>query len=153
MANIVKIEEKLNAIDLGVISSYTKKLSDIGTFNKSMAHIYTRDFIIGYDISSVCLSRAVQCELEAKNALDVAESIAYLDRSDDYFSKKGQKPTVEGKKAFVCLDEDVQKAKDVLARSIAMTTLLKNKVSEFRSAIDSVRKLYSDSYSSPYEEN
>lgn len=146
------IEASLEAIDLNRIAAFTRKLSDIGQgFNKMMAPVYLREFIIAYDVSSVMHAKAVQAELNAKSALDTAEAIAYLDRAPDFFKKRDEKPTVESRKAYVALDPDVQRAKDVHARAQALSLLMRNKVQEFRFAIDAVRKLSEDGYATPWE--
>jgi len=146
------IESNLDSIDLKHIAAFSRKLSDIGQgFNKMMAPVYLRDFIIAYDVSSVMHAKAVQAELNAKAALDTAEAIAYLDRAPDYFKVKGEKPTVESRKAYVALDPDVQRAKDIYARAQALSLLLRNKVQEFRFAIDAVKKLSEDGYMTPWE--
>ena len=146
------IESNLDSIDLKHIATFTRKLSDIGQgFNKMMAPVYLRDFIIAYDVSSVMHAKAVQAELNAKAALDTAEAIAYLDRAPDFFKKRDEKPTVESRKAYVALDPDVQRAKDIHARAQALSLLLRNKVQEFRFAIDAVKKLSEDGYMTPWE--
>lgn len=146
------IESNLQSIDLNRIAGFTRKLSDIGQgFNKMMAPVYLREFIIAYDVSSVMHAKAVQAELNAKSAVDTAEAIAYLDRAPDFFKKRDEKPTVESRKAYVALDPDVQRAKDVYARAQAMALLMRNKVQEFRFAIDAVRKLSEDGYMTPWE--
>jgi hypothetical protein len=146
------IESNLDSIDLKHIAAFTRKLGDIGQgFNKMMAPVYLREFIIAYDVSSVMHAKAVQAELNAKAALDTAEAIAYLDRAPDFFKKRDEKPTVESRKAYVTLDPDVQRAKDVHARAQALSLLMKNKVQEFRFAIDAVRKLSEDGYMTPWE--
>lgn len=146
------IESNLDSLDLNKIAVFTRKLGDIGQgFNKMMAPVYLREFIIAYDVSSVMYAKAVQAELNAKSAVDSAEAIAFLDRAPEYFKAKGEKPTVESKKAFVSLDPDVQKAKNVHARAQATSILLKNKVQEFRFAIEAIRKLAEDGYTTPWE--
>lgn len=153
MANDLQaIESALDSIDLHKIAAYTRKLADIGQgFNKMMAPVYLREFIIAYDVSSVMYAKSVQTELNAKSAVDSAEAIAFLDRAPDYFKSKGEKPTVESKKAFVALDPDVKQAKEIYARAQATSILLKNKVQEFRFAIEAIRKLAEDGYMSPWE--
>lgn len=48
------IESNLDSIDLKHIAAFSRKLGDIGQgFNKMMAPVYLREFIIAYDISSV----------------------------------------------------------------------------------------------------
>jgi hypothetical protein len=150
--DLATIESTLESIDLRRIAEFTRKLSDIGQgFNKMMAPVYLREFIIAYDVSSVMHAKAVQAELNAKSAVDTAEAIAYLDRAPDYFKKRDEKPTVESRKAYVALDPDVQRAKDVHAKAQAMALLMRNKVQEFRFAIDAVRKLSEDGYMTPWE--
>jgi hypothetical protein len=150
--DIVSIEGGLDSLDLQRIATYTKKLTDIGSsFNKMLAPNYLRDFIIGYDISSVMLAKAIEYEIKAKAALETAEAIAYLDKAPEYFKVKNEKPTVESRKAYVSLDSDVQRAKEVYARSVAMCSLLKNKVQEFKHAIEVTRDMSRDGYSTPYE--
>lgn len=149
--DLVKVEETLEAIDLTKIAEYTRKLKDIGNgFNKLMAPVYLRDYIVAFDVSSVMQARAVQAEMNAKAALEEAEAIAYLDRAPAYFKARDDKPTVESRKAFVAIDPDVKRAKEVHAKATALALLLRNKVQEFRFAIESVKKL-TDGYSTPYE--
>lgn len=96
-------------------------------------------------------AKAIQAELNAKSALDTAEAIAFLDKAPDFFKARGEKPTVESKKAFVSLDPDVKYAKEIYARAQATSVLLKNKVQEFRFAIEAIRKLAEDGYMTPWE--
>lgn len=152
MADIVVINQTLDSLDLRKIAEYTRKLSDIGDgFNKLMAPVYARDFVIAYDVSSVMLAKALQAELQAKTAVEEAEAIAFLDKAPEYFKNKGEKPTVESKKAYVALDPDVQAAKEVYAKSVATVSLLKSKVHEFREAISLVKTLQTDGYLSSWE--
>jgi hypothetical protein len=153
VSDLVVITNTLDAIDIKRISEYTRKLADIGdSFNKMLAPTYARDFIIAYDISSTMLAKALQVEVQAKSALDEAEAIAFLDRAPEYFEARGEKkPTVEAKKAYVALDQDVKNAKDIHARAIATVSLLKSKVIEFREAISLVKTLQSDGYLSKWE--
>jgi hypothetical protein len=151
-SDLETIKSTLDSIDLKRIAEFTRKLSDIGQgFNKMMAPVYMREFIIAYDVSSVMYAKAIQAELQAKASLDSAEAIAFLDRAPDYFKERGEKPTVESKKAYVTLDPDVKIAKDLYNRSQAMSVLLKNKVQEFRFAIEAIKKLYGDGYTTPWE--
>lgn len=150
--DLATIEQTLDSLDLQKIASYTRKLADIGDgFNKMMAPVYARDFVIAYDVSSVMLARALQAELQAKSAVEEAEAIAFLDRAPDYFKKRDEKPTVEAKKAYVALDPDVKVAKDLHARSVATVSLLKAKVNEFKEAISLVKTLQNDGYLSQWE--
>lgn len=150
--SLITISDTLDSLDLQKIAVYTRKLADIGDgFNKMMAPVYARDFVIAYDISSMMLARALQAELQAKSAVEEAEAIAFLDRAPDFFKAREEKATVEAKKAYVALDPDVKAAKDVYARSVATVSLLKAKVSEFREAISLVRTLQTDGYLSSWE--
>lgn len=150
--DLVKVEESLESIDLTKIAEYTRKLKDIGNgFNKLMAPVYIRDFIIGYDISSVMHAKSVQTEMNAKAALETAEAVAFLDRAPDYFKAKNEKPTVDSKNAYVALDPEVIRAKEIHAKATALALLLRNKVQEFRFAIESVKKLADDGYMTSYE--
>jgi hypothetical protein len=152
VADIAVINQSLDSIDLKMLSGYTRKLSEIGDgFNKLMAHIYLRDFIVAYDVSSVMLAKAVHAELQAKAHLEEVEAIAFLDKSSDFFKQRGEKPTVEAKKAFVDLDPDVKQAKETLARASATVVLMKNKTNEFKEAISAVKLLQSDGYMSQWE--
>lgn len=152
MADITVINQSLDALDLKKISEYTRKLSDIGDgFNKMMAHVYLRDFIIAYDVSTIMFARAVQIEMQAKSHLEEVEAIAFLDKSSEFFKLRGEKATVESRKAFVDLDPDVKQAKETLARATATAVLMKNKVQEFREAIGAVKLLQHDGYTSQWE--
>ena len=150
--DLIKVEQSINNIDLTKIAEYTRKLADIGNgFNKIMAPVYIRDFIIAYDVSSVMQAKAVEAEMNAKAAVETAEAIAFLDKAPDYFKARDEKPTVDSKNAYVALDPDVQRAKELHARATALALLLRNKVQEFRFAIESVKKLADDGYMTNYE--
>jgi hypothetical protein len=146
------VKDNLDSIEIQRIVEYTRKLKDIGDgFNKMMAPIYARDFIIAYDVSSTMLARALQAEMQVRSALEEAEAIAFLDRAPDFFNQRQEKPTVESKKAFVALDKDVKEAKELLSRAVAVVCLLKSKVNEFKEAISLVKTLQTDGYLSRYE--
>jgi hypothetical protein len=152
VGGLVRVQEAVDAIDLTKIAEYTRKLKDIGSgFNKMMAPVYLRDFVIAFDVSSVMLARAIQADLQTKSELETAEAIAFLDRAPDYFKAKGEKPTVESRKAYVALDPDVIQAKELQAKTTALVSLLRNKVIEFREAISAIKTLQSDGYLSPHE--
>jgi hypothetical protein len=152
VADITVINQSLDALDLKKISEYTRKLSDIGDgFNKMMAHVYLRDFIIAYDISTVMFAKSIQTEMQAKSHLEEVEAIAFLDKSSEFFKLRNEKATVESRKAFVDLDPDVKQAKETLARATATVALLKGKVQEFREAIGAVKLLQNDGYTSQWE--
>ena len=139
--------------DVTEIVKYSNKIKDIGHgFNKMMAPLYLRDFIIAYDITSTALAKATQKDMEADNQLQVAESIAYLENAKAYLDSKDIKDTAEARKRYVPLDAAVAMALDRKARTTAMVSLFRTKLQEFRFAIESVKKIaYSDQYLSPDE--
>lgn len=149
---LIALEQKLQKIDVTRLVEYTRKINDIGGLNNMMAPIYLRDFIIAQDYTSSMLSQAVRHDLEAQSALDTAKSIAYLDRSGDYLKQRGIKDTAESRKQYVDADADVQKAKELKAKTAALVTFLKNKYMSFRQAHDDIKKMvYSDQYQTPNE--
>jgi hypothetical protein len=146
------IEARLDSIDLSRLALYVSKLKTIDeASNKALAPAMMRDFIVAQDITSILLARAVQAEMMAKNYVETAEAIAYLDRSDDYFKARSQKPTADLRKAYVTLDPDVVAAKETLARAAAVAMLLKNRVYEFKSAYEAVKQIYKDTQQTPWE--
>ena len=155
MAGLVPLEEvesKLSAIDMSKLNDYVRKLSTIEeASNTNLAPTMMRDFIMAQDLASVMLARATQAEMMAKAAVETAEAIALLDKSDDFFKQRDQKPTADLRKAYVALDPDVAAAKDLHAKSVAMVTILKSRVYEFKSALDSVRQIYKDTKQTQWE--
>ncbi len=152
MSTMLQVTSALDAIDLQVVAEYSRKLKDVGNaFNKIMAPTFIRDFIVGYDVISVQLARAIETEIKAKAFLEQTEAVAYLDKAPDFFKQRDEKPTVESRKAYVAMDPDVLKAKDLHARSVAMVSLLKSKAIEFKAAIDATRDLARDGYMTPHE--
>jgi len=139
-------------VDVTQLAKYTKKIREIGTINKMMAPTYLQDFIEAMDVSSTMLSAAIHADLKAESALKTAESIAYLDRAGAILQAKGIKESADARKMCLAIDPDVVKAKDEKARTEALVCFLKNKVQEFRSAHDDVRKFaYGDAYMTPHE--
>lgn len=132
---------------------YTAKIKDIGSgFNPMVAPLYLRDFIMAYDITGSALAKSMKCDLEADNALDVAEAIAYLERAGDYLKEKGVKETVESRKYYVSLDVDVQAAKSAKAKTTALVAFYRTKLQEFRMAVETIKKIaYGDNFKSPEE--
>jgi len=149
MSNLIPIDDiadKLNSINLDKLNPYIAKMSSIDDgFNRNLAPGMMRDFIVGQDVASVLLAKAVQAEMMAKSAVETAEAIATLDKADAYFASRGQKPTDKMRQAYVALDEDVKIAKDIHARACAIMVLLKNRVYELKSAYEAVRQLYKES--------
>ena len=152
MTTQLQVTQSLDSIDLQLVAQYAKKLSDVGNaFNKIMAPTFIRDFIIGYDIISVQLAKAIETEIKAKSMLETTEAIAYLDGAPEFFKLRDEKPTVESRKAYVAMDQDVIRAKELYARSVAMVSLLKSKAIEFKAAIDCTRDLARDGYMTPHD--
>ena len=150
---LVAIDERLQrGVDVTKLVEYTKKISEIGSINNMMAPIFLRDFINAYDLTNTMLSVAIRCDLEAASELKTAESIAYLDRAPEYLSKSDTKITDEGKKRYVEIDPDVQKAREIKAKTTAIVSFLKNKLQVFRMGHDDVKKMvYGDTYQTANE--
>lgn len=149
---LVKIEQRLQTVDVTKLAEFTNKIKDIGTLNKMMAPIYMRDFILAYDLTNNLLSMVIKCDIEASTALDTARSIAYLDKAGDFLKTRGIKDSSEARKQYIDLDEDVIRASNIRAKTQAMTSFLKNKMQEFRLAHDDVKKIaYGEQYMSPDE--
>lgn len=138
------MSKELQSIDVTRLAEYTKKISDIGSMNKMLAPNYLRDFINAMDMTSSMLSKAVKINIESKTQLDKVRAIAYLDKSEEYCRTNNIKMSNGVREAYVDLDEDVIKAKDILAASEAMVTFLKNKHQAFRCAHDDVKKMVYD---------
>ena len=152
MTTLIQVTQSLDSIDLHLVAEYSKKIKDVGNaFNKIMAPTFLRDFIIGYDIIAVQLAKAIETEIKAKSMLEMTEAIAYLDKAPEFFKTRDEKPTVESRKAYVAMDQDVLRAKDIHARSVAMVSLLRSKAIEFKSAIDVTKDLARDGYMTPHE--
>jgi hypothetical protein len=132
---------ELQSLDVTKLVHYTEKIREIGELNKMMAPLYLRDFINAMDLTSTMLSKATKSNLDAKSALEKAKAIAYLDRSEAYCKDKGIKMSNGIREAYVDLDEDVIKAKEVYSASEAMCIFLKNKYQAFRCAHDDVKKI------------
>lgn len=117
-----------------------------------MGASYLRDFIEGQDIAGQLLAKSVQADIKAKARLEQAEAIAYLDRASDYLASKGIKDSTESRKRYVDIDEDVIAAKDHKAKTEALVSLMKNKLSVLRQAHDDLKKiLYGDQQFTTYE--
>ncbi len=132
---------ELQSLDVTKLVFYTEKIKEIGELNKMLAPLYLRDFINAMDLTSTMLSKATKNNLDAKSSLERAKAVAYLDRSEDYCREKGMKMSNGIREAFVDLDEDVIKAKEVYSASEAMCIFLKNKYQAFRCAHDDVKKI------------
>ena len=142
----------MTSVDVTALATYLSKVKEIASVNKMMGAVYLRDFIEGQDVAGMLLARAVQADLRAKAHLERAESIAYLDRAEEYLKARDVKVSSEARKMYVPLDEDVIRATDDKARSEAMVSLMKNKLSILRQAHDDLKKiLYGDQQFTQYE--
>lgn len=136
------------SLDVTAIIQYSQKIEQIGLgFNKMTAPLFIRDFSVAYDITSNILLEAMRKDLEAGNKLELTESIAYLENATAYLAAKGIKDTAEARKRYVPLDPEVQVAQTEKAKTTAVLAFLKCKLSEFKQAIESTKKIaYGDIY-------
>jgi hypothetical protein len=143
-------QESGQPFDMTRLVEFSKKISQIGqTFNKSLAPSFIQDFSIAYDIASNMMYEAIKQDLKADSTLKVAESIAYLENAKAFLVARDIKDTSEARKQYVPLDPDVQVASDRKAQTTAMLAFLKSKLTEFKGAIESVKKIaYGDSFMS-----
>jgi hypothetical protein len=146
------MSESLQTIDVTSLAKYLEKVREIASVSKMMGAVYLKDFIEGQDVAGAMLARAVQADIKAKARLEQAEAIAYLDNATEYLKSRSIKDSSEARKRYVDVDESVLIAKDNKARTEAVVTLLKNKLSILRQAHDDLKKiLYGDNYQTPYE--
>jgi hypothetical protein len=146
------MSEQLPSLDVTSLARYLEKVKEIASISKMMGAVYLKDFIEGQDVAGALLARAVQADIKAKARLEQAEAIAYLDKASDYLQSKGVKDSSEARKRYVDVDEDVIAAKDQKAKTEALVSLLKNKLSILRQAHDDLKKiLYGDNYQTPFE--
>lgn len=136
-----KLNSKFSTVDMTMLVKFEKKIRELGNINPMMAPQYMRDFIDAQDVCGVMLSTAILVQEKSKALLEEAESIAYLDKAGDYLSHKGIKDTAESRKKYIDIDPDVIKAKDIHAKSVALVTLLNNKLWNFKQAHDDVKKM------------
>lgn len=145
-------EKQVATIDVTQLAVYLGKVKEIASINKMMGATYLRDFIEGQDVAGQLLARAVQADVKAKSKLEYAEAVAYLDYASDYLKSKGIKDSSEARKRYVDIDEHVLAAKDHKAKTEALVSLMKNKLSVLRQAHDDLKKiLYGDSHMTQYE--
>jgi hypothetical protein len=141
-----------SSIDVTALAAYLDKVKDIASINKMMGAVYLRDFIEGQDVAGALLAKAVQADIKAKARLEQAEAIAYLDKASDYLKERNIKDSSEARKRYVDVDPDVMTAKDNKAKTEALVSLMKNKLSVLRQAHDSLKKiLYGDSNMTNWE--
>lgn len=139
-------------VDLTQLATYTNKIMELSSVSKMMAPVYLRDFIIGQDVATNLLAKAIQADSRAKAKLEYAQSIAYLENAKPYLDSKSIKDTSEARKQYVDIDSEVVAAKDIKARTEALVVLLKGKVSELKQAHDDLKKVtYADSNMTDFE--
>lgn len=139
-------------VDITQLATYVNKIQELSSVNKMMAPVYLRDFIVGQDVAANLLAKAMQADSRAKAQVEYAESIAYLEKAREYLDSKQIKDTSEARKQYVNIDADVRKAKDDKARTEALVSLLKGKLSQLRQAHDDLKKIaYGDQNMTPYE--
>lgn len=140
------------AMDITQLALYTNKIGELSSVSKMMAPVFLRDFIIGQDVATKLLSRAVAADGKAKAKLEYAQSIAYLENAKAYLDAKGIKDTSEARKQYIDIDPEVVAAKDHKAMTEAMVTLLKGKLSQLKQAHDDLKKTtYADSNMTDFE--
>jgi hypothetical protein len=145
-------DKSLTSIDVTALATYLDKVKEIASVNKMMGAVYLRDFIIGQDVAGALLAKSVQADIRAKSALEQAEAIAYLDNASDYLKQRNIKDSSEARKRYVDVDPGVISAKDHKAKTEALVSLMKNKLSVLRQAHDSLKKvLYGDSNMTNWE--
>jgi hypothetical protein len=150
--DLVALQQSLDAIELNRLHDFTRKLNDFGTnFNKMMAGVQMRDFIMAYDLANSMYAKAQRFTLNAKAAVEEAEAIAYLDHSTSYLESKKFKITDESRKRYIDVDPEVIVAKDLYARAVSIETFLKNKMFEFKDALDCIKIMTRDTYLTPHE--
>ena len=144
--------ELTEKLDITRLAEYVNKIQELSSLNKMMAPKYLQDFIIGQDVAANLLAHAMKNDSRAKAQVEKLEAVAYLEKAKAYLDTRGIKDTSEARKQYVCLDEDVLKAKDHRAFTEALVALLKGKLSQLRQAHDDLKKIaYGDQNMTPYE--
>jgi hypothetical protein len=144
--------ELTERVDVTRLATYVNKIQELSTVNKLLAPAYLRDMIVGQDVCANLLAKAIQADSRAKNSLERAEAIAYLDNAREYLESKGIKDTSEARKQYVNIDNDVINAKDRRASTEAMVVYLKSVLSQLRQAHDDLKKItYGDNNMTNYE--
>jgi hypothetical protein len=140
------------AMDITQLALYTNKIQELSSISKIMAPVYLRDFIIGQDVATGMLAKAIQADAKAKAKLEYSQSIAYLENAKAYLEAKSIKDTSEARKQYVDIDPDVLVAKDRKAQTEALVILLKGKLSELKQAHDDLKKVaYAEMNMTDYE--
>lgn len=141
VSKLEKLNSKFDTVDVSKLVKYERKIGELANFNSMLAPQYMRDFIDAQDVCGVMLATAILVQEKSKAILEEAEAIAYLDTATEYLKAKGIKDTNESRKKYIDIDPAVIKAKDIHAKSIALVTLLNNKLWNFKQAHDDVKKM------------
>ena len=142
----------LQKVDITLLAKYVNKIEELSSISKMMAPVYLQDYILGQDCAATLLAKAMQADSRAKAKLEHAESLAYLEKAKDYLDSKGIKDTSEARKQYVNIDDEVLKYKEEKAKTEALVSLLKSKLSQLRQAHDDLKKItYGDQNLTPYE--
>lgn len=131
-------------VDITQLADYINKIQELSSVTKMMAPVYLRDYIMGQDVAANLLAKAIQADSKAKAKVEYAEAIAYLERAKEYLETHGIKDTSEARKQYVNVDPDVVIAKENRAKTEALVSLLKSKLSQLRQAHDDLKKITYD---------
>ena len=150
--SLVIKEAKTLDVDITRIAQYSKKIEELGNdFNRLNTPDYLRDLIIARDITSQALFKITKCLMDAEDLVKKEESIAFLDRAEVHLTIKGSKDTVDARKMYVNRDEQVLKARGVYNQLKALERLIRDKVSLFKDAHDTLKKIVYSENNSPWE--
>ena len=138
---LATIDKDLASIDFQRLIEYEKLIEKIATMSKMEAPSYLRDFIMAADLASQGLSTAIQLNMKAKAVLETYKSIAYLDKAGPFLAAKGIKDGAGSREQYIDLDSEVIQAKDIYAKSEAIVSLLKGKVSMFTNCHHDCKKI------------
>ena len=142
MESIIKIKQGVSSIDITKLALYTNKIKEIGqSVNAMNASLYLQDFILAYETASTFLSVAIKYDEMAGNAVKEAEAIAFLDNSTAALDARGIKVSAAAREKYVHIDPAVKDAREIKAQTTALVNLMKNKVYEFRYAMEAVKKI------------
>lgn len=144
----------LESDDFRKVLEISNKIQDIAKHSNTMyAPSLMRDLVVGIDITTNLLARAIREESQASAKLKQAESEAYFDRAPDFLKEQGVRESSEAKKMYINKDPEVKEAANLKGRAEAVAALLKNKLQVLRMAHDDVKKIaYSGDYhNSPNE--
>jgi len=146
------MSSNLPSVDITDLATYLQKVDDIPSVSKMMGGVYLRDFIKGQDVAGQLLAKAIQADVRCKAKLDQAKAEAYLDRAADYLKQRSIKESSEARKMYVDVDPDVIQAQENKAKTEALVSLMKNKLSVLRQAHDDLKKLlYGDNHMTGFD--